>query len=527
MSVFGTRLIHLDDAHPFMKYEGDWEIDSWVHDDLAHRPIGSQHRTYGEASMTFDFRGQQVALSGTIRTTTDASGALVAPNWRCTVDGDEIYRPEPEARALNLYQYCSTSNVTLRADIQHTFRIDVQASEEAPFWLDLIFVRPTRAVSTHAEFFDYSSVLQHTDASLRFGPGWDESVEITSRYTTTAGSQVDLEFIGTKLIWMGRYIRNQSSSPSTGDYSLNGGPFIEFPINGLREDQTDPGEFVVLETEELPRGRHNLSVVFRGADTAPLVLDYLVVPDGDFFDRDPRTLGPELDGMTLRTPSSTTSGSPSSSSGSNAPAKSTESSTTPLGPIIGGAVGGVVFLILAALAGFFLYRHRKKKHLGIPQVNLDPQPTSQFMHYAPGPSYQGSSPMQATTIASYPATGNPQSSGYQGSTPVAYVAPLQQSAVPSLTYKRPSPVTYTTVSPNAIHAPEATSNFNPFSPYPPTSPSIASSSPTVLTNTSYSSKGQVHLTATPPIAPTYHQDSGIRLARSELESSVPPAYTPS
>ncbi|TFK23196.1 hypothetical protein FA15DRAFT_695206 [Coprinopsis marcescibilis] len=501
MSVFGTRYIQLDDAHPFMKYQGDWDTDHELHDDIPHRPYGSQHRTYGNASMSFDFRGQQIVVAGTIRTTNATSGELLTPNWRCTVDGNEISRPEPLPRAVNVYQYCSTANVTLRADVPHTFRIDVQASEEAPLWMDTILFRPTRGVSTHSAYSDYASLIYHMDASIRYGPAWEEVENPSARYTTLVGGQVDLEFIGTKLTWMGRYLYNQSSSQSTGTYSLDGGPEIEFPIHGILNTQSDPGEYVLFETQELPRDRHNLSVIYRGFQS-PLVLNFILVKDGDIFERDPRTLGPELDGMNPPS-SSTTSGSPSRSSN---PSQSSEvAQGTSAGPIIGGVVGGVAFLMFAVLAGFFFNKRRKRQGQGGVQLDLgSPQPTPQFVPYDPNDTFH--------QVAAQP-----------HATTVTYTSPFSKTIH---SYQEPPlPVTY--VTPPTPQTPETTHIIAPYNAYT-NLPSRIPSSPNIPAPSAYhNSKGRPIPNPTPtPAVPAFYQGSGARMTRTDLGSSVPPAYTP-
>ncbi|TFK23185.1 hypothetical protein FA15DRAFT_472540 [Coprinopsis marcescibilis] len=345
------RFLTFDDDHADIIYEGNWEIDPQEYEGLftVGNFGGSQHRITGNGSLSLSFRGEVISLFGTNRFATETSESDL--DWQCFVNG-EAY-PAPLDRIIqNGYQYCSVSG--LDSDATHTLTVNVQASESAPFWADMINVYPTRNTDYHKTLSDYSAQLSVNDTSIRYGPGWEFAPGTFARFTRTPNSFMEMEFIGSQVIWRGMALANQSPAQSRATYSLDGGPPINFTIFGPRENT---GQYTLFETEKLPRNRHSLRVVYEGFET-PLALNLLRIAEGDLLDRDPRTLGPALDGLPLE--------EIVAPAGPKAPGP-------PIGAIVGGVVGGVVALLLIVGVVVWLLRKRKREREQLAPV-LDAEP---------------------------------------------------------------------------------------------------------------------------------------------------------
>ncbi|TFK24064.1 hypothetical protein FA15DRAFT_742942 [Coprinopsis marcescibilis] len=336
------RVASVDNDEPTIQYEGPWEIDTVQYDLWNPGSFGgSQHRTTGRASFTFPFEGERILVGGTNRNGNDTAGRET--KWECSVDGQVI--PPPNRRHVqNNYEYCSTDTLPNSA---HILTMTIEASESAPVWVDRIGLFPSTDTAYHATLSKYSLHVGVEDSCIRYGPGWEFLPNRTNiRFTDTPGSFMEMEFIGTQVIWKAIRHPAQSRTQSRGTYSVDGGAPVEFTVYGIREDN---GLYTLFETQRFPRNRHRLRVDYEGFE-APLVLSFFQVANGDFFDRDPRTLGPELDGLRIDPVGIETN---------------SESKTAiPTGPIIGGVIGGVLLLILLGIFAWFMRKRRREALMG-------------------------------------------------------------------------------------------------------------------------------------------------------------------
>ncbi|TFK17578.1 hypothetical protein FA15DRAFT_698398 [Coprinopsis marcescibilis] len=332
------RIVTIDDNHPDIRYEGSWELDNQEYEGIFTfgNYGGTQHRTSGQGSISYTFEGNGAGFFGTKLNGNDTIGNT---SWQCIIDGQAISPPWNMGTIQNDYAYCSGGHLEFAT---HTLTINVRATESAPIWLDRIEISPSDNTADHATLAlsSYSVVVMANDTSLRYGPGWQFGPDNFSKFTNIPSSFLELEFIGTQVIWRGIAIPNQPNSQSRATYILDDGPPTEFTILPRAQSY---GQYILFETEKLPRNRHRLKVVYEGFE-APLLLNYLYIKDGDIFDRDPRTLGPDLDG--LRIDAITGDGSTSKPS---------------IGVIVGGVIGGVAFFFLIGVLGTWFLRIRRQR----------------------------------------------------------------------------------------------------------------------------------------------------------------------
>ncbi|TFK17577.1 hypothetical protein FA15DRAFT_734280 [Coprinopsis marcescibilis] len=436
------RWASIDDDHPNINYVGPWELDNQEYDGIftVGNYGGGQHR-----------RG--VIVSGT---KFNGNGTIGNASWQCIIDGQTIAPPYDRSFIQNDYAYCSASDLQ---DATHTLTMNVGASESTPLWLDRIQFFPTVNTAYHATLSGYSVALMVNDTSLRYGPGWQFGPDGFSKFTNIPTSFLELEFIGTQLIWRGIAIPNQPNSQSRATYTLDDGPPTEFTIHPRAQGY---GQYTLFETEKLPRNRHRIKVAYEGFE-APLLLNYLYIKDGDIFDRDPRTLGPDLDGLRI-----------------DAITEETSTSKPSIGVIVGGVIGGVVFLVLMGVFGAWFLRMRRQRRERV-----------ELAFHVDTPPFAAGSPVDLAGAQLYPNESfNPYDS--HGTTP-----PMNQAFNSSMLHYTGPPTSYA----------------NPSLP--------------IVTHTSVSPKAQLAANVHPSPGLAYHEDSGIRFSSAHDQNAVqvPPVYT--
>ncbi|EFI28314.1 hypothetical protein CC1G_13843 [Coprinopsis cinerea okayama7 len=352
----GTRWVLLDDSDSRINYEGDWYIhsDRFV-DSGSSGPTyqGSQHATTGSASLTFRFTGTRIRLLGT-SAITNTTGT-VDPSWECFVDGRSIGAEDPFPTHQNNWPLCLAPTLS---DEEHVLTLNVTSSG-TPFYFDQIKYLP----SMSAPPSDATVVIEQSDPTITFLPeeSW-VNVNESAKSTSEVGAGLSVSFTGTKLTWIG-WILEGSGGDSSGTYSIDDGPDTAFTI---RRPAPIPGSLFfqpLFETEELPLRTHNLSVKFNGPTRTPLALDHFLVENGDIFF--PFESGEQPADEPIPTeiePEPSPTKTPSSE----------QSEATPVGAIVGGAVGGVALIALFAIAIFLLRRRMK--------IKLPPVPVSSLGH---------------------------------------------------------------------------------------------------------------------------------------------------
>ncbi|TFK24065.1 TPR-like protein [Coprinopsis marcescibilis] len=370
-----ARVIVIDDDHPDIVYGGTWEIDPVQYEGFFNSGNvgGSQRRITG-----VDCLGSGISLYGTRKSLMNQ-----ALKWQCRMDG-EVFEPifSPEL-VQNTYQYCHIAG--LDPSTAHTLRVNIEASEQAPFWVDAIEFYPFNPSVAYREALARNSYYsQHhiNDTTIQYSPGWQFLPEAPIvRFTSTPNSIVEIAFIGTQVTWKGIALINQ---PLVGDsqatYSVDEGPPVPIIVP---QRLAGSGQYQLFETEKLPRNLHHLKVVYGAGSEAPLVLNYMLIADGDILYRDPRDLGPDLDGLRVD------------------PVMQRSNEPQPEGPpaaaIAGGVVGGVVGLVILVFGIIYVKKMRdRKKHVHSSQRTADAEVQSSMASRSSGASKQVISPLANT-----------------------------------------------------------------------------------------------------------------------------------
>ncbi|KAJ7121026.1 hypothetical protein C8R44DRAFT_671777 [Mycena epipterygia] len=339
MSATAPRRIVVDDTDPSIQYgpNGWYVADPTKLNALGNfGPIfnGSSHATTTSGSaLSFNFNGTSISVLGTIAITTGANN-VTDPTWACFIDEIPIENPQPTFQfPENNWLLCDQSKIAAGS---HVLTIQVQ-SKGQPFYLDNILYTPLPGTIVDSAIVEYTN----TDPSVSFGTGWQSLGG--ENVTQTAGAQVALNFHGTSVSLLG-YIPNElSHTASAASYTIDGGPPIDFVLNGLATaNAATEYNALLFTTNKLTAATHNLVVTYAGDSTkTPLVVSTFYVTNAS-------------------TPSTTTS-SPNTSASydlSNTPVSHT--TNTPIGAIVGGIVGCLA--ILALLVGLFFWCRRRRRN---------------------------------------------------------------------------------------------------------------------------------------------------------------------
>ena len=274
----------------------------------------------------------------------------------------------------------------------------------------------------------------------------------------------------------------KGSSPAT--YSIDGQTPVNFLLEGLPTSATTTVyNQKFFETAQLTAGPHTLKAVFEGNNSTPLTLDYLIVQNGT------------ISSTTTSVSSQATSSTPTSGT------SATVRSSTPVGAIVGGVIGGLALIVFII---FVFLLHRRHKRAKQEQIFISkPEPFGSAPVY-PSSITQTPSPSVVTSFS-------PSSQSAQTRIPVTkghvYHASMSSS---SASNSRPVPFHQTALST------ADSSIFPPSEPSPPSrKAAVLASSPVRSNNTQMPSV-------------VLHSDSGIRMPSSTASTSVvdvPPLYT--
>lgn len=156
---------------------------------------------------------------------------------------------------------------------------------------------------------------------------------------------------GVSLSWFGVYNSSHHRGPASATYSVDGETPIPFLLENVSSDDTPLlSNQPFFQTSKYSAGQHRLEVVYHGQpETTPLTLQHLIVQNSS--PSTPTTLTAVNTVTTVATATVWTTTSTSipshSSSGTNA---------RMIGSIVGGAIGGFLFLALLAMAFLLLRR---------------------------------------------------------------------------------------------------------------------------------------------------------------------------
>ena len=328
--------------------------------------------------------------------------------------------------------------------------------------------------------------------------------------------------LGVALSWYGFIPQELPLGPSLATYAIDGETPISFQLKGLPANSPTAYNQKFFETAQLSSTSHTLQVVYQGNNSTPLTLTDLVIQNGT---------------LSL----TTSSVSSLATSATSVPSTSTSGkSSTPVGPIVGGVIGGLALIVFAVL-GFFFFRRRQKRVAQEQDFISTPKPFDYSPLYPssipPSPPSGGTSQSQVSiavtkgqthlgSMQSVTNTNVSQSTGPPSTSSGATTHPANLRAVPlqqtALVLANPS------ASP-----PSASASSSAPSPRPPL-PSKVGRKEEALVILTPQSRGQPSAPASvqshdswlPNPNVVLHADSGIRMPPSTSVVDVPPIYTP-
>ncbi|KAF8802798.1 hypothetical protein BYT27DRAFT_7111408 [Phlegmacium glaucopus] len=325
------RFIIVDDFKSEIQYTGPWFPDAGSEYSLGSNgpPYkDTLHGTKSDASLSLTFSGTQFKVVGSINIRNDSG--VVDPTWQCFIDDISIDPIPPSPDPENNWIFCEQDALL---DGPHIITVDVTVLKNQTFWFDRIQYVPSPSVSLDKA----AIVVDSSDPQLQYGQGWQ--VWYYANITTVAGSTFTFNFIGVSLSWHGPLIPGFPLGSSPATYSIDGQTPISFLLKGIPADTPITNNQKFFETAQYTAGPHTLRVVYEGTNSTPLTLDYLIIQNDT------------LSSTTTSVPSHATS----STTGNGA-----SGTSTPVGAIAGGVIGGLVLIVLAIL-GFLLLRRNQKR----------------------------------------------------------------------------------------------------------------------------------------------------------------------
>ncbi|KAF7333453.1 hypothetical protein MVEN_02361400 [Mycena venus] len=361
------RRIVVDDTDPAIKYtDNQW----FPHDVNQLNSAGNlgpvwnstTHSTsVNGATLSFDFSGTSIDVLGSIQTAVDTSGIL-DPSYLCLVDEIPISNGTDPTFRFPENNWLLCTQPTLLAG-NHTLKITVATSGQ-PFYLDSLVYTPTPDVSYDGAVLEYTP----DDPSITYSKGWQfYTVESTENITQTAGSQVTFNFHGTAAMLTGYVPQELPHNATTAKYSVDGGPDVTFPLQGLASNSnTTLFNIPMFSVSNLaPNANHKIVVTYLGdAQHTPLVVK-------SFYVTNSSTPSSSLANTASNSASGTASAPNNSGTSGASKGQVVASKHSNTGAIAGGVVGGLIVLAVLAFLFFFLWRRRRQQRGDAP---LRPDP---------------------------------------------------------------------------------------------------------------------------------------------------------
>ncbi|KAL0059569.1 hypothetical protein AAF712_013683 [Marasmius tenuissimus] len=366
------RRVVVDDTDPRITYHtGAWNFDISSFDSFGERgdPYNKTMKgtNSGRAGFTFTFEGDYIQVKGAkdnrriVRepnSTTDSADLL--PKYTCQIDDIPI-----GTFPYELYMYATTNLVLCEqarlSRKNHTVTIDVTVDNPKTqmFWLDSIEYGPLDTVDLTQETLKVmsgdtrNSIYYNETGNWNVGTAGNQFI-----WTDFPGATMSFRFNGTFVALYG-YIdhpslpdRHADFDSSTGSYYIDNGSSTSFELARSDHLPSSPNNYTFWSNRHLFNvsleytGReHEMVISYSGAHNNPneppqwLAIDYFHVRN----DRMPPIQG---------------NGSvPGTSSQSDSNRK------TPLGPIVGGVVGGIVALLTVAVLVWFFKSKRRREEI--------------------------------------------------------------------------------------------------------------------------------------------------------------------
>ncbi|RXW20334.1 hypothetical protein EST38_g5520 [Candolleomyces aberdarensis] len=295
------RWVFVDDTddQAFTFTGDDWSTDNSTFAEFFYSGTpyrGAQHATNRNGSVSVAFSGSSVSLFGTANVTNVAGRP--DPTWECYVDGKLVrLSTELVGTPQNIAPLCGHLNL---ADGDHTLTVNV-TSRGRPFYVDAFrfYPSPQSPIVTQSSANTSSNAtvfIANSDPGIQFSQGnWGSQSGF--QFTNKTGASMSLDFVGSKLSWMGwTWSEFPGRLPSNGSWSIDGGLETPFQIPGfptglegtaMANLATHPGLLnnqLFFETPSLPAGAHRLDVRYLGPEEAPLTVGYFIAENADVTD---------------------------------------------------------------------------------------------------------------------------------------------------------------------------------------------------------------------------------------------------
>ncbi|KAJ7137419.1 hypothetical protein C8R43DRAFT_893635 [Mycena crocata] len=315
----------VDDTDPSIQYADT----SWFAADPATLRLGNFGPIYNDtskatsstnSSLTFRFNGTSIKVAGTLNVTTNANN-VTDPTWECLVDNKQIPKPVPKlGPAENNWVLCEQPVLGTGA---HDLTIHVTSAGQK-FYLDYLVYTPARN-----DVFETAVLLyNYTDPAVSLGTAWKPvGGALAGMQTSAKGGQMEFDFLGTRSSMYGVAPSDGPLNGTTASYTLDGGRNIKFNVPAPSSPNTSIFNELFFATANVANGRHKLVVTYGGNQAhTPLAIQHFYV---------------------------TNSTTQAISFGSK------KSSHT--GAIVGGVIGGILFLLIQLAMAVCLVRKRRRR----------------------------------------------------------------------------------------------------------------------------------------------------------------------
>ncbi|KAH6912170.1 hypothetical protein BKA70DRAFT_1422889 [Coprinopsis sp. MPI-PUGE-AT-0042] len=219
-----------------------------------------------------------------------------------------------------------------------------------------------------------SSRIDDRDDRVEFTGSWvqvplNPASGGTISQSSRTGDRVTTQFVGTSIEIWGSSVsfRTSDQAPTTMVLNLTmDNQFIESVSSQvLSEDRIEIRQ--LWKSSQLPSGGHSLEVAIHELEDAIAVIDYFQVftPGGT---PDPSSSSRTEQLVTTISPpqtSETSSGTASAAARSTSPAPTSSvalsnANKTPIGPIVGGVIGGILIILFGVLAAMWIMKGRRR-----------------------------------------------------------------------------------------------------------------------------------------------------------------------
>ncbi|KAJ7789567.1 hypothetical protein B0H14DRAFT_3502852 [Mycena olivaceomarginata] len=326
----------IDNVNPLIQYApaGAWTEGSKTTDSLASSYSNGGTFTLCTtqgSSATFTFNGTQVYVFGAKR----------GKPWPYSVTLDGTQTLFDGFSATDIFGTLFVSDVLKQG--KHTVTVTNQLTDTTKPFLDLDFITWTSTVTDNGE----SKTLEDTTDAFAYSPATSWTTDLSGsqltgfssnngHLTLTTGASVAVSFSGDFITVFGPV------GPSIARYSVQVDGADAGTFNGTKEAYT--AQVALYQATGLGAGHHTLELTSQPAVGGQLLaVDFVQV-----------------------SPASTTavgsgSGSSTGSSPTNTGSAVKNTSSSSIGPAVGGAIGGVIVLAVLIFLIFLFYRRKRRR----------------------------------------------------------------------------------------------------------------------------------------------------------------------